>query len=342
MADGSTPFNARLKQVIARRWPGLVRLKHAVLGQASAVNEVETAALARDVALALRKGRRPRPRQLSLYQHMSLLRTLIDTETIALCKSYVASADLPLGRFSSFDLLVAMLRAAPDSRDGDTGDLPRRNDDAGFLALRKAGSARVLFIFTGVARQFGCPLPVVHQWFRGLDASLVYLFDLAGTYYLGGVPGLSGTLDGTIDRLSGLMQDMGASEACCIGNSGGGFGALYYAPLLGAKRVLAFSPPTVIRESLAAVCDRAPDVRRLVSGDGTISIGQLYREMGKLPASRVYYPAENAHDQAEAAALEGLAGGDVRPVQAVKDHNLVPLLVSRNAFNDELVWLTAS
>lgn len=336
------PFGGPYRRFIAQHLPGLVRLKNAISQSQPAVSEDEAAALVREVARALRKGRSLPFAQMSVAQHLALLRGLIETEGLGLSKAYAASPGLPLGRFAAYDALVLLVRAAPGSKAGDAGDLPSRTAQDGFIALTAQRRQKLLLVFTGMARQFGCPLPLIHQWFRGLDCSLVYLFDVQATYYLGGVPGLAETLQGTAERLRGLADEIGAESTFCIGNSGGGFGALLYGPLVGARRSLSLSPPTVIRESLAPLCARLPQLQSLVSADGTISLAAFHRQSSVRPQARVYFPAENPHDSEEAKGLAGLAGLEVRPVAGVKDHNLVPVLVSRGSFDRELQWLTAS
>lgn len=303
--------------------------------------EDAAAAMVREVARALRKGRNFQLAHLNVAQHLALLRELIETQGLGVCKAYAALPDLPLGRFGAYDALVMLVRAAPASKAGDAGDLPDVAPQDGFIALTARRRPKLLLVFTGMARQFGCPLPIIHQWFRGLEASVVYLFDVQESYYLDGVQGLATTLDGAAEQLRGLAQETGASSTFCIGNSGGGFGALLYGPRVGARRSLALSPPTVIRESLAALCDRSPQLRSMVSADGTISLAHLNRPLPVQPGARVYFPAENPHDREEARGLAGLPGVDVRPVAGATSHNLVPVLVANGSLAGELQWLTA-
>jgi hypothetical protein len=329
------------RQLIGKPRHAVSRLRQLLAPRAHERPPEHIAGLARDISSALRQGRTPPMAGLGVYQHLALLRSLIQTEGLAVCKAYAACTDLPLGRFRPFDLLVTLVRAAPRSAAGDAGDLGPSPAGGGVLALPARGRAKALVVFTDVLQHFGCPLPIVHQWFRGLDASLIYVFDTAGTYYLGGIPPLAGTPAEAAGALREIAGGMGATSLRCAGNSGGGFGALAYAPLLGAQRCLALSPPTTIRESLEDVCLKAPQARSLVNEEGTISLRSLYRHTPVRPLSRVIHAAGNIHDGEEARGLAGLAGIAVTTLPGITDHNLVPLLIERNQFAGELDWLMA-
>ena len=136
-----------------------------------------------------------------------------------------------------------------------------------------------------------------------------------------------------------MMQESGAASSFCIGNSGGGFGALLYGPLLGSRRVLAFSPPTVIRESLEAVTRKVPHLRQMASVTGSLDLRTLYQRPPSMPDCRIYYPEENIHDREEALNLKGIAGLDLRPVAGMQKHNLIRHFVSNGSLDGEINWL---
>jgi hypothetical protein len=75
---------------------------------------------------------------------------------------------------------------------------------------------------------------------------------------------------------------------------------------------------------------RAPNFKARLLGDRLLD--EPYR-------CRILYPQENEHDRAEAMTLTGLAGVEMIPVAGVRNHNLIPYLVSKDRLNAELVWL---
>lgn len=288
---------------------------------------------------AVATGQTVRVKGGSVLQHLSVLRELVATQPIEVCRRYAALPEIPSGRFAALDALCTLILQAPDSTPGDIGDFPQRIPEEHYIVFAAPSATRMLFVFTGAAQQFGGPLRVMHQWFRRLGVSVVYLFDAEWTYYLGGINGLSDSIEGSAEALKEIARTAGATSHLCLGNSGGGFGALLYAPHLAARRTLAFSPPTAIRESLEVVTRKVPDASRMSAGSGAIDLREIYSQQVAARDIRIYYPAQNAHDSSEASNLNGLPGFDLRPLPGVKTHNLVPHLVAMGRFGPELDWL---
>lgn len=294
---------------------------------------------AADFSAAVAAGRVVRIEGGSVPQHLSMLHELVATQPIAVCKRYASLPGIPWGRFSSLDALRMLILRAPDSTPGDIGDLPMRRTEENYISLVAPGAITMLFVFAGAAHQFGGPLRVLHQWFRQLGVSIVYLFDMDWTYYLGGIKGLSGSIEGTTDAMKEIARDAGATSLRCLGNSGGGFGAILYAAHLAASRTLAFSPPTAIRESLEAVTRKIPQAREMETGSGAIELRTLYEQSKIGGEYRVYYPEQNEHDKSEALNLANLPRLDLRPLPGVRNHNLIPHFISTGQFERELNWV---
>lgn len=291
---------------------------------------------------AVAAGRAVRVEGGSVLQHLQVLHELVATQPINVCKRYASLPEIPLGRFSALDAFRSLILRAPDSTPDDIGDFPLRMPEADYIAFPSRGASVMLFVFTGAAHQFGGPIRVVHQWFRRLGVSVVYLFDMDWTYYLGGIRGLAGTIEGSAEALKTMARAAGATTHLCVGNSGGGFGALLYAMHLAARRTLAFSPPTAIRESLEIVTRKVPHARGLVTGSGAIDLRAIHESIREPRACRIYFPEQNAHDRDEALNLAGLPGIDVQPVPGLKTHNLIPSFVDTGRFEQELNWLVQS
>lgn len=299
----------------------------------------ESHLLAEDFALAVRQGRRPRPAPAGAKRHLMVLRHLIHSHPLETCRIYAASDGIPWRRFAALDILRLLVLNAPVTPDPGMPDLPAMTDGADYILCPRPGADKVLFVFTGAARQLGGPLPLMHRWLARLGVSIVYLVDTDWSFYLGPLRGLGVTLDEKSAALHDLMRQMGGRSCCCLGNSGGGFGALLLAPRLGASRTLAYSPPSVIRESLDRVQAVVPDLGGMLAPDGTISLADQFARLGRVPPARIYYPAANAHDRAEAAHLDGIAGLSLRPVDGVEEHNLIPFMVSHGLLPVHLDWL---
>lgn len=296
--------------------------------------------LAQDFAEEARRGRRPSPKKGNTFQHLSVLNELARAHSIEACKQYAASRDIPWGRFASLDALRLVIGQAPLGGVNPIGDFPVARPDLDYVTFHNPNARKVVIIFTGAAHQFGAPLRVIHQWFRRLDASLVYVFDMEWTYYLGTVRGLGNGLNETAAALQALVAELGGTRCYCVGNSGGGFGALLFALRLAARRTLAFSPPTSIRESLEGVRRKGVDLDGLVSARSEVELREFYLASAEPPPARIYFPGNNLHDRAEAECLAGVPGMDLQPVEDT-NHNLIPSFIDRGLFAPALEWLVA-
>ncbi len=285
-------------------------------------------------------GEEARVERATLFHHMAVLNILARGHSLRACRHYAGSAVIPWGRFGSLDSLRTVILRAPEVEAAGIAPFPATVPELDVLPFHHPGAEAVVFVFTGRAHQFGAPLSLIHPWFRTLGTSVVYVFDMDLTYYLGPLRGLGASIEANVAALRSLMAGLGATRCCCVGNSGGGFGALLYAPLLGARRSLAFSPPTMIRESLDQVRGKVPDLDRLVAANGAVDLRLLYAARGTWPPARIFYPASLERDSEEARNLAGLAGIALNPVDLAK-HNLIPHLIASDAFQPELAWLVA-
>lgn len=295
--------------------------------------------LADEFAMAVRLGRRPRPAPGGAKRQLMVLRHLIRLHPLETCRIYAAADVIPWGRFAALDILRLLVLNAPVTPDPAMPDLPDMARGTSYILCPRPGADKVLFVFTGAARQFGGPLQLMHRWLASLGVSIIYLIDTDWSFYLGPLPGLGVSLEDKSAALLDLMRQLGGRACFCMGNSGGGFGALLLAPRLGASRTLAYSPPTVIRESLDRVQAVLPELGGLLAPDGTISLADQFARIGRVPRARIYYPEANAHDSAEAAHLDGIAGLTVRGIGGVAEHNLIPFVVSRRLLPVHLDWL---
>lgn len=295
--------------------------------------------IATEFSAAVAAGNAVRVDGASVLQHLLVLHELLATQPIVVCKKYAGLAEIPFGRFSSLDALRMLVLKAPDSVAGDVGDFPLQMPGENYVVFALPGATRMLFVFTGAAHQFGGPLRLMHQWFRRLNVSVVYLFDRDWTYYLGGIRGLADTVEGAAHALRRIAEQAGATSHLCVGNSGGGFGALLYATHLSAVRTLAFSPPTAIQESLDIVMRKVPHLGEMLTGADAIDLRSIYARSAVPYDCRIFYPEMNDHDRSEALNLAGLEGCNLIGMPGVRSHNLLPNLVLTDRFGQELSWL---
>lgn len=109
--------------------------------------------------------------------------------------------------------------------------------------VRRPEASKVVFVFTGNARQIWLSVHLFHQ-ILPQDCTVVYLQDVRKCGYVFGLPAFGEGYSGTLDGMRRLIASLDYPEVFVIGSSAGGWSAMRYALDLGATRVLAISPST--------------------------------------------------------------------------------------------------
>ncbi len=120
-------------------------------------------------------------------------------------------------------------------------------DEPNFRIVRTANAARTIVAFAGLKQLVGgmTPFNFMHS-LAGVEANVVFIRDPRRTWYNGPIEGLGQSAGEIAGRIRGLAAEAGGGDLYLLGTSSGGFAALAFAGLLGAKRVLAFAPQTTI------------------------------------------------------------------------------------------------
>lgn len=274
----------------------------------------------------------------SAYRHIVVLGAILDCGSLAAARQYASTVlDRPDAGTASLPSLVL---AAPETPSGQH-ELEFRDDPAAEVqVVPRPGSRTVLFVFTGGAHRFFGPLVVMHQWFRRLDASIVYLRDLDGMFYAGGIGSLGPGYDDTIGGLFGIVGSLGAARILCTGSSSGAFGALRYGLDLSAEGVLSLSGPSRLDSSGQRVLMRQRRRRpsAIPIDPDTLDMAAVYRRARRRPSVRMTFGERNEIDRTEAENMAPLAGVLLDPIPGVEEHNILPSL-GRDGFEARLHWL---
>ncbi len=108
---------------------------------------------------------------------------------------------------------------------------------------RRPGARKVVFVFTGRARQIWLSVHLLHQILPD-DCTVVYLQDVRNCGYVFGLEAFGDGYTRTLEGMRRLIASLDSPEVFVIGSSSGGWGALRYALDLNATRVLGISPST--------------------------------------------------------------------------------------------------
>ena len=206
------------------------------------------------------------------------------------------------------------MSAAHAASGAAPGTAAEASVDAGLVP----GSRHLFVTLGGHWGGFGMPPFEFARILAGLGVSRVAVRDTRQLWYQGGIPEVPGGLAGLAGHLRERIANAGADRTTLIGNSMGAYAALVLGPLVGADRVLAFSPLTFL--SL-----RQRIVHRDRRWGRTISAGRKHpdadpalwdvarmwdRAGGALPDTRIYYGTSTRLDRLHAERLRRF--GNVR------------------------------
>ena len=253
-----------------------------------------------------------------------------------------ATADRPAVLEAIEELHILARHAPAVAPEGAAADL--LDDPADDVQVtRRPGARTALLVFTGGAQRLNGPLRLIHAWLRRLGATVIYLRDVHGMHFLGGIRSLGDGYGATLAALRGLVADLGCERTVCIGGSSGSFGAMRYALDLGAARVLCLAGPTILDQSLPELLRRERLKGSVVErvDPERLDLAKLYREAAARPRLRLVYGEANALDRQEAERMAGIAGVELVPIAGLERHGVIPYLVPDGSFDRHLGWLVA-
>jgi hypothetical protein len=121
-----------------------------------------------------------------------------------------------------------------------------RDPAAGYVLDVVEPGGPLLVVFGGLSGEMTMPPFEFFKTCEVLQVNKLFLRDHAQAWYHRGCVGLGGSLSEIADALRRQVNDLAPSRLVVLGNSAGGFAAIYFGTLLGAHRIIAFSPQTFI------------------------------------------------------------------------------------------------
>jgi pimeloyl-ACP methyl ester carboxylesterase len=123
---------------------------------------------------------------------------------------------------------------------------------APIITEMQSSSRTLLIAFGGMRGRIGMPVFEFFSMTRELPVKRMFVRDLRLAWYHRGVRRHGSTLPELANSLHELIAQHEVERLVAIGNSAGGYAALAFGTLLGADRVLAFAPQTVLEPSVLA------------------------------------------------------------------------------------------
>ena len=180
---------------------------------------------------------------------------------------------------------------------------------------RSEGAETTVIVFAGLNLRSGIPQKEFARSLSDRNVNILFVKDFFQSWYLRGLLGVSADIDGTADFLRGAVPE-GTRRIRCLGVSSGAFGAIHVGLRLGADRILAFSPQTLIRPVEFDLFGSFDTYQHRI--DFTSPDVDLVKVMERFPdhAGRlqIYYSAGYVHDVNYARRLAAFPSVELHPV----------------------------
>ena len=203
--------------------------------------------------------------------------------------------------------------------------------------VARPGAESALILFCGGAHRMGMALPMIHRWLSRCNASLIYLRDFNGLCYLNGIASLGDGLEATTSALRRTLDALGPGRVVCLGNSGGGFGALRYALELGCDAI-SLGSPTNLEPDFNAHMNHGAIAKQLKTAfpDQDLDLRRRIDAAQSRPHALIVYGERNWNERIHAEHMAGLSGVELYPVTGYAKHSTVPELIRRGEFEPML------
>jgi len=205
----------------------------------------------------------------------------------------------------------------------------------GVMVARRPGATKLIFVFTGAAKQVWISIHLLHQLLPA-DVHIVYLMDHKQCHYLLGIDEFGWGYDAMIGGLQNVVAELGASEVYCIGSSAGGYASMRAGYALGARSMLVLSPATEMNDidtvAFAARSGRAPEEVSAALPEGTCDLIEMSQQPGASQAVTIAFGGANDSDAQRARRMLGVAGFSLHEVPGYSRHDVLAELIANGDF----------
>jgi len=136
-----------------------------------------------------------------------------------------------------------------------------RND----VSVQKGGKRIVVFSFSGAPAGRLVPSFEFRNFLEKYSVTKVFVRDMRVCWYQRGLVGVSEDVDGSVDYLKKLIQEINPDKTVFIGASMGGYASILFGTLLDADVVLSFSPKTLFEKDERHFDERYADLKKLIT-----------------------------------------------------------------------------
>jgi len=201
------------------------------------------------------------------------------------------------------------------------------------------GQERVVLAFGGMASQLQMPPAEFGRTFAERRADVIFYKDFQQCWYQQGLLGLSVDVPTTAQYIRDTVAAHGWQQVTTVGTSAGGYAAILFGALVGAARVVAFSPQTLVGPQA---------IRRFASTDSRkadidlkgryLDLGKVLDETGYAGGIDIYFGAQNKMDVLAAEWLQRFPNVALHPVDTAT-HNSAARLRDEGRFGAAFAFL---
>lgn len=201
------------------------------------------------------------------------------------------------------------------------------------------GHDRVVFAFGGMASHLQMPPAEFGRTFANRRADVIFYKDFQQCWYQQGLLGLTNDVPTTAQYIRDTVAAHGWRQVTTIGTSAGGYAAILFGALVGAARVVAFSPQTLVGRQA---------IRRFASTDSReaeidlqgryLDLAKVLDETGFTGLIDVYFGLQNKMDVLAAEWLQRFPNVTLHGVDTAT-HNSAQKLREEGRFGEAFAFL---
>ena len=204
--------------------------------------------------------------------------------------------------------------------------------------LRSPDAPARVIAFGGMGAGLGLPPKQFFKTFRDSHCEVIFVKDFRQCWYQKGLLGLSEDVPSTAEYLRSLIPDDG-KPLITVGASSGAFAAVLFGALLGADRMLAFSPQTAITtRAFAKFRTEDSELEEIDFDSKWTDLEAVLREHPLRGEAEIVHAALSHYDAEQANRLGALPGIKLHPLHW-NGHNTANYLKQRNLLDPMITRL---
>jgi len=202
-----------------------------------------------------------------------------------------------------------------------------------------AGHDQVVLAFGGMASRLQMPPAEFGRTFADRQCDLIFYKDLQQCWYQRGLLGLSDDVPSTAAYIKRTVAEHGWKNVYTVGTSAGGYAAILFGALIGAARIVTFSPQTLIGKKVfrrfASTDSRQEDIDLRARYLDTAKMLEETEYAGQID---VFYGTGNPMDVLAAEWLQRFPCVTLHPVDT-KSHNSAQKVRDDGRFGEVFAFL---